>query len=318
MTIVNKEDCKSSEDENLVEVINGLSKKQKQLPSKLFYDERGSKLFDEICELDEYYPTRTELKIMETEISKIAALFTTETLFIEFGSGSSLKTRMLLEHLKSIAGYIPIDISENYLLKCAEDLRNEFPDIDIYPVPGDYTKPLDLPKIVKNVSHKIAYFPGSTIGNFPVKEAKEFLKAIYKLVGYHGGLLIGVDLKKDINILETAYNDSNGVTAEFNLNLLHRLNREYDLDFVIDTFEHKAIYNEEYGRIEMHLVSKCKQKFGRKEKIFTMNEGETILTEYSHKYSLKDFESLASDYFTVDAVWTDENELFSIQYLTAK
>lgn len=304
--------------EDLIEIISGLSEKQKRLPSKLFYDERGSELFDEICELDEYYPTRTELKIMEDNIDDIASVFDDETLFIEFGSGSSLKTRLLLDHISKIAGYIPIDISEEYLLKCAESLRREFPEIDIYPVAADYTKPLDLPSIVKKVSHKIAYFPGSTIGNFSIDEAKEFLRIIYKLVGENGGLLIGVDLKKDKDILEKAYNDEKGVTTEFNLNLLKRLNREFGFDFVIENFEHLSFYNQEAGRIEMHLKSKCDQEFSIQEHKFSMREGETILTEYSHKYSFEDFKELVSDYFDVGKTWVDVNKLFSVQYLTTK
>lgn len=314
----NIEKVKNKKESELSEILNGLSKKQKTLPSKLFYDERGSKLFDQICELEEYYPTKTELKIMEENIGKITSVFNDESLFIEFGSGSSIKTRILLEHLPNISGYIPIDISEEYLIKSAQKLREEFPSIDIYPVAADYTKPLILPSIAKRVSHKIAYFPGSTIGNFPVHEAKEFLKVIYNLVGEHGGLLIGVDLKKDVKILETAYNDSQNVTAEFNLNILHRLNNEFGFDFNPDNFEHRAIYNEEFGRIEMHLFPKVDQEFGVNDYRFYIKKGESILTEYSHKYSLKDFAELVSDYFVVDKVWTDSNNLFSIQYLTAK
>lgn len=315
---MNKQNIDVSIDNDLAEILTGLAKVQKQLPSKLFYDERGSRLFDEICELEEYYPTRTELKIMQDNIDEIASLFNNETLFIEFGSGSSLKTRLLLEHLDEIAGYIPIDISEEYLLKCADELRKEFPGINIYPVPGDYTKPLDLPEVTNKVSHKIAYFPGSTIGNFQVNEAKEFLKVIHNLVDKNGGLLIGVDLKKDINILENAYNDSKGITAEFNLNILRRLNREYGFDFVINNFEHNAFYNDKFGRIEMHLISKCDQEFGQNGNKFFIKENETILTEYSHKYSLKEFEELAADYFSVEKIWIDENKLFSVQYLASK
>lgn len=314
----NIETVKDDKASELSEILDGLNKKQKTLPSKLFYDERGSKLFDQICELDEYYPTRTELKIMEENIDEITSVFNDESLFIEFGSGSSIKTRILLEHLPNISGYIPIDISEEYLLKSAQQLRNEFHAIDIYPVAADYTKPLILPPIAKKVSHKIAYFPGSTIGNFPVQEAKEFLKVIFDLVGEHGGLLIGVDLKKNMKILEDAYNDSQGVTAEFNLNILHRLNREFGFDFNPDNFEHRAIYNEEFGRIEMHLFSKVDQEFGANDQRFQIKKGESILTEYSHKYLLKDFAELVSDYFTVEKVWTDSNSLFSIQYLTTK
>ncbi len=302
----------------LDEILSGLNKQQKTLPSKLFYDERGSKLFDKICELNEYYPTRTEMRIMEENIDDIASVFDDESIFIEFGSGSSLKTRLLLDHLQSIAGYVPIDISKEHLLKSADELRREFPELDIYPVPADYTKPLKLPTITRNVSHKIAYFPGSTIGNFPIAEAKQFLSVIHELVGDEGGLIIGADLKKDLKILELAYNDTQGVTAEFNLNILRRLNNEFNFDIPIEEFEHRAIYNEEFGRIEMHLFAKSDVEFGKNGQKFNMKKGESILTEYSHKYSLDDFAKLVADHFTVDKVWTDENRMFSVQFLTTK
>lgn len=306
----------SNINEDFNEIVAGLSREQKSLPSKLFYDEKGSKLFDKICELDEYYPTRTELKIMEDYIDEITSVFDNETLFIEFGSGSSLKTRLLLEHLDQIAGYIPVDISEEHLHKSVQKLHEDFPGLDIYPVAADYTKPLKLPAITKKVEHKIAYYPGSTIGNFTIEEAKKFLKQIAELVGDRGGLLIGIDLTKDKKILEAAYNDSKGITAEFNLNILERLNKEFCFDFKPDNFYHKAYYNEDQNRIEMHLISSADQQFGSNSSTFKIKKGESILTEYSHKYSCESFAELASEYFSVDKVWTDDNEYFSVQFLT--
>lgn len=312
------ENIKQEKDyETFKEIINGLSKQQKTLPSKLFYDERGSKLFDEICELEEYYPTRTELKIMEDNIDEIASVFSDETLFIEFGSGSSLKTRLLLRHLDKLAGYIPIDISKEHLHNSANQLNEEFPDLNIYPVAADYTKSFVLPSIAGEVKHKIAYYPGSTIGNFTAKGAKMFLKQIAGLVGKEGGLIIGVDLIKDKDVLHAAYNDSEGITAEFNLNILNRLNNDFCFNFDTDKFLHKAIFNEYENRIEMHLVCKENQKISSNGNSFEIMKGETILTEYSHKYSFDSFQEIASEYFTVDKIWTDEKEYFSIQFLTA-
>lgn len=300
------------------DIITGLSRPQKMLPSKLFYDEAGSKLFDQICELEEYYPTRTEIKIMEENIEEIASVFDDESVLIEFGSGSSLKTKLLLDHLNGIAGYVPIDISEQHLMQTANMLHAEFPNIDIYPVAADYTQPLDLPPIAKKVSHKIAYFPGSTIGNFAVAEARKFLGVIHNLVGDNGGLLIGADLKKDIKILEAAYNDKQNVTADFNLNLLKRLNRELSANFELDKFEHKAIYDEKFGRIEMHLIAKDDLQFQIAQQTFSMKRGDSILTEYSHKYTIEEFADLVSDHFNVSKVWTDSRNLFSVQFLTTK
>ncbi len=303
----------------LNEIDSGLSRKQKTLPSKLFYDEKGSLLFDEICKLKEYYPTRTELMIMKSNINEISDMFGENSLFIEFGSGSSLKTRLLLSNIKKISGYIPVDISEEHLLKTAAALTERYPDLKIYPVAADYTKSIKFPSINTEVKNTVAFFPGSTIGNFTTEEAKEFLGVIAEEVGKKGALLIGVDLVKDRTVLFDAYNDSKGVTADFNLNLLTRLNSEFGFNFNIDEFEHNAPFNEEKSRIEMHLISKKNQTVkGANGKTYSFSKGEIIVTEYSHKYTLESFADMASKYFEVNKVWTDERSYFSVQYLSVK
>lgn len=300
------------------EVIEGLSKPQKQLPSKLFYDEKGSMLFDEITNLEEYYPTRTELKIMEDNIQEISALLGEGTMLIELGSGSSLKIRLLLDNIPGLAGYIPIDISTEHLINSCEMLKKDYPNLDIFPLAADYTKDFDLPKINKPYDHIAVYYPGSTIGNFTPQKAKEFLKRISKICGSNGGLIIGVDLKKDKNILEAAYNDKKGITAAFNLNILERLNNELNSDFNLNKFEHSAFFNEEESRIEMHLVSQDNFDVHINGAVIHFRKGESILTEYSYKYSPEAFAELVSDFFNVKKIWTDKDKLFSIQYLRVK
>ena len=300
------------------EIISGLSNNPKRLFPKFFYDEKGSALFDKICELDEYYPTRTELKIMEENIDEIVSLFDEQTLFIEFGSGSSLKTRLVLSNLDRLGAYIPIDISEDHLIKTAEKLRSEFPKIEIIPLAADYTETISLPATDKHITKKIAYFPGSTIGNFSRKNAKDFLGKVAGICGKNGGLIIGVDLKKDIEILEAAYNDKEGITAEFNLNILNNLNNNFDFNFNLENFEHNAVFNNEEGRIEMRLVSLEDQTVSSNGKSFQMIKNENIITEYSHKFTKQEFAELASDNFDVSKVWTDEKNYFSVQYLTVK
>ncbi len=300
------------------EITNGLSQEPKRLFPKFFYDEKGSALFDKICDLEEYYPTRTELKIMEENIDEIASLFDEQTLFIEFGSGSSLKTRLVLSKLNRLGAYIPIDISEDHLLKTADKLRKEFPDLNIVPLAADYTESIELPVIDKTITKKIAYFPGSTIGNFTRGNAKDFLGKVAAICGKNGGLIVGVDLKKDVKILEAAYNDKEGVTAEFNLNMLNNLNNNFGFNFSLENFEHKAVFNEEESRIEMCLLSLKDQAVSSNGNIIDLKKDECIITEYSHKYTLEDFAHLASDNFEVNKVWTDDKNYFSVQYLTVK
>ena len=303
------------QDEILSEVKEGLLKEPKQLPSKLFYDERGSALFDLICELDEYYPTRTEIQILQDNIEEIGSLLGEGTLLIELGSGSSTKIRLLLDHIPGLAGYVPIDISAEHLIQSSTSLKNEYPALNIYPLAADYTKDFELPLIKNTYDHIAAYYPGSTIGNFKPEEARDFLKRIAKIIGKNGGMIIGVDLKKDKKIIEAAYNDKKGVTAEFNLNMLSHINDELNSDFDITRFSHLAFYNELKGRIEMHLISKENQKVRLNGSYVKFDRGEDILTEYSYKFSIEDFANLVSDIFEVRKVWTDKNNLFSIQYL---
>ena len=300
------------------EIISGLQNDQKTLPCKLFYDEEGSILFDQITELREYYPTRTEAKIITDNIDEITSVFENNTLFIEFGSGSSSKTRLLLSKLKNLAGYIPIDISEEHLKKSAESLRNDYPALNVIPVVADYTDHIDFPEIHHKIEHKITFFPGSTIGNFSPEEAKDFLKLIARECGKNGGLLIGVDLKKDPDVLHDAYNDSKGITAKFNMNILTHLNNEYGFDFNMSKFEHYAFYNQKAGRIEMHLRSLANQVVSSGTNAFMMKKGETILTEYSYKYSIDDFVKLASESFVSEKVWTDSKNYFSIHFFKVK
>lgn len=298
----------------LQEVLHGLSLPQKSLPSKYFYDHRGSELFDEITELEEYYPTRTERKILEDNLEEMASFLGDQVLLIEPGSGSSEKTRILLSGLKSICCYIPIDISSDYLGKVAEGLRKEYPGIDIQPLAADYTRPFELPEMY-STSRRIVFFPGSTIGNFKRQTVDRFFEVISSIAGKKGGMMIGVDLRKDISVLEAAYNDSKGVTAEFNKNMLIHLNREIDSDFNPDLFEHKSVWEENPGRIEMRLIAKENHLIHVDGQAFEMQKGEYIHTENSHKYSLEEFEEIVSPWFEVVKVWMDENEYFSVQYL---
>jgi dimethylhistidine N-methyltransferase len=297
------------------EILEGLGRPQKMLSPKFFYDERGSALFEAICELPEYYPTRTELAIMRGRAADMAARVGPLANVIEFGSGSSLKTRILLRHLERPAAYVPVDISRDHLMVSTRALAAEFPALEILPVAADFTRPFEVPQPRLAASHNLIYFPGSTIGNFSPGAARELLRIMHEEAGENGALLIGVDLKKDRDVLERAYNDSAGVTAEFNLNMLRRLNREHGADFDLSAFRHRAIYSEEHGRIEMHLISLRDQQVRVGSRRFAIARDEFIVTEHSHKYSLRQFGELAASagFRTVDA-WTDEKGWFSVQY----
>ena len=298
------------------EVIEGLSKPRKELPSKYFYDERGSQLFDEICSLEEYYVTRTELGIMHKNIDEMSDVMGDKLMFIEYGSGSSEKIKIILDHIKGICTYVPIDISCKHLAKSAAQIASQYKKLEVIPVCADFNKPFSIPDPKNKIVHKIVYFPGSTIGNFHPDEAREFLKRIALVAGPKGGLLIGVDLKKDTSILNKAYNDSRGVTAEFNLNQLKRFNRELGSNFNLDNFRHNAFYNNEEGRIEMHLVSQINQSVQVNGTTISFEKDETIWTESSYKYTLDEFKILANDSgFSVKKVWTDKDNLFNVQYL---
>lgn len=300
------------------EVALGLRRTPKWLPCKLLYDERGSQLFDEICWLEEYYPTRTEVSILREHGEDMARLLGPNRLIVEYGSGSGLKTRMLLDALVDPAGYVPIDISREVLLDSCMHLRVRYPDLVIVPVCADYTSEFRLPPEETPPGRKAVFFPGSTIGNFDRAEALAFLRRIARVVGSGGALLIGVDVKKDPVVLQRAYDDARGVTAAFNLNLLTRINRELDGDFDLSTFEHRAVYDEVHGRVEMHLVSGCAQTVHVGGETYDFDEGETIWTESSYKYSLDEFRALAEAAgFEVTRVWQDEARQFSVQLLNA-
>ncbi len=302
--------------DELDELIDGLRQPEKMISPKYFYDERGSQLFEEITRLPEYYPTETELGIMRDNVDEIAELVGKQASLIEFGSGSSLKTRVLLENLDELAAYVPVDISEDHLLESAKQLREEFPDLDVLPVIADFTQPFQLPSPKVMPVRNIVYFPGSTIGNFTHDAAHKLLLVMYQEAGAGGALLIGVDLQKDPAIIERAYNDSAGVTAEFNRNMLRHLNREFGADFDVDAFAHSAEYNEAEGRVEIRLVSEQDQEFTLGDESFSIDRDETILTEYSHKYTLDSFAAMAEAAgFRVKRVWMDDERLFSVQYL---
>ena len=305
-------------DNFLDDVIAGLSLPQKALPPKYFYDAEGSRLFERICRLREYYPTRAELSLTRQHLGEIARFAGEGCELIEYGSGESVKTRLLIERLRP-ARYIPVDISEAALREAAWRLAREFPWLAIAGVVGDFSRPLKLPPHGGGRRRRrVAYFPGSTIGNLSAEEAEAFLRMTRGQVGARGAMLVGVDLKKDANVLHAAYNDARGVTAAFNLNLLARINRELDGDFDLRRFRHYAFYNASQGRVEMHLVSLVKQavRIGRNR--FEFEVGETIHTENSCKYSVEEFRSLAVQAgFRSAKLWRDRRGLFSLHGLSA-
>jgi dimethylhistidine N-methyltransferase len=305
-------------DLDLKEALEGLSRPEKRLPSKLFYDKRGSHLFEAICELEEYYPTRTELDILEANLDEIVEEIHDDALLVEPGSGSSLKTRLLLDRLPRLSGYAPIEISATYLAKIVEDLRAAYPDLPLFPVAADFTKPFRLPAAAERIDRRVVYFPGSTIGNFADDEASRLLDVFADACGEGGGMIIGLDLEKDPDVVRRAYNDAEGVTAAFNLNILARLNRDYGADFNLGAFQHRAIYLPERGRVEMRLVSLADQSASLAGERFRFAEGETVLTEYSNKYTIERFERLAADSFGIEKVWTDDREWFAVLSLSTK
>jgi dimethylhistidine N-methyltransferase len=300
-------------------VLAGLAASRKYLPCKYFYDQTGSELFEKITALPEYYPTRTERAIMETHAAEMAALLGRRCLLVEYGSGSSTKTRLLLDQLCEAAGYVPIDVSCEHLSRSAEALATDYPGLQVLPLCADFTGSLQLPIPRLRPARRVVYFPGSTIGNFPPDESVLLLRRTAELCGAGGGLLLGADVRKDPNILEAAYNDSQGITAAFNCNLLARINRELGADFVLDQFDHHAFYNAAEGRIEMHLVSRCEQSVHLGSATFHFKLGESIHTENSYKYSLDEVRHLAEGGgFKPVRVWTDEAEFFSVHYLAVR
>jgi dimethylhistidine N-methyltransferase len=299
------------------DVMAGLMADPKRLPPKYFYDQRGSRLFEEITQLPEYYPTRTETAILQANAPEIAKLIPADAAMVEFGAGSSAKARILLRAAPQVSAYVPVDISGEFLSNEAARLHEDMPNLRVLPVAADFTKPFDLPAGL-GAKPRVGFFPGSTIGNFEPHEAHAFLRHAATLLGRGALLIIGVDLVKDPAILNAAYNDAAGVTAAFNLNLLERINRELDGEFKLEKFCHRAFYNREKQRVEMHLVSLARQKVRVMGKLVDFRRGETIHTENSYKYTVDLFRSHArSAGWTPAASWLDEQNNFSVHALVA-
>jgi dimethylhistidine N-methyltransferase len=300
-------------------VLAGLSGPEKTLPCKYLYDERGSRLFDRICDLPEYYPTRTEIGILRRYADEMAAGLGPECLVIEYGSGSSLKTPLLLEQLVEPAGYVPVDISREQLFASATAIARRFPNIEVLPVWADFTADFEVPDPRRRPRRKAVFFPGSTIGNFGPEDAVRLMKGVARQVGRRGGFLVGVDLYKPKEILEPAYDDAAGVTAAFNKNLLVRINRELGANFDLDQFAHRAVFNERHSRIEMHLVSRKRQVVKIAGSAVWFAAGESICTEHSYKFTREMFREMAmSAGLALDNIWTDDQGLFSVQYLVVE
>jgi dimethylhistidine N-methyltransferase len=296
-------------------VLAGLGHEPKTLPCKFFYDVRGSALFEEICEVPEYYLTRTEIAILEEYAGGIARHIGAHCRLVELGSGSSRKVRILLEALAAPAAYVPVDISRDYLREAAARLAADFPELSVVAVCADYTRPFPLPPLPGLPGKRVGFFPGSTIGNFEPEAVVRFLAHCAELLGPEGEMLIGVDLKKDPAILKRAYNDRAGLNAAFNLNLLERINRELGGDLDIARFEHLAFYSAEQGRMELYLKSLADQTATIAGRRFHFAEGERIHTENSYKYAIPEFHALALRAgFRAVHTWTDRNELFSVHY----
>ncbi|GJD48199.1 Histidine N-alpha-methyltransferase [Methylobacterium crusticola] len=299
------------------DVLAGLSAPRKHLAAKYFYDQRGSALFEAITRQPEYYPTRTELAILDREGPAIAAALPANAALVEFGSGSTAKVRRLLPHLRGLAAYVPVDVSEEFLRSEAEALVRDRADLRVEPVAADFTRPFALPGDLADAP-RAGFFPGSTIGNFEPEAASTLLRGFARTLGPGAVLIVGVDLVKDKAVLDAAYNDAAGVTAAFNLNLLARINREVGADFDLDAFSHAAFFDENLGRIEMHLVSRRSQLVTVAGVPFGFSPGETIHTENSYKYTLPGFRALARGAgWESKAAWTDAAGLFSVHALSA-
>ena len=296
-------------------VLTGLARASRAIPAKFLYDARGSALFDQICELPEYYLTRTETGILRQCVAELAVLAGPGCALVEFGSGSSVKSRLLLEGLRDLSAYVPIDISRQHLDATAARLRRDYPGLKVEPVCADYMELTDLPADV-NGATRLGFFPGSTIGNLEPAEATAFLRRARSLLGPTGCLVMGVDLKKDPRRLHAAYNDSAGVTAEFTLNLLRRMNRELEANFDLAGFAHEAFYNAAEGRIEIYFRSLRPQTVTVAGRSFTFSEGERVHTEYSYKYDDAGIDTLArSGGFSIEHTWADPDQLFAVTYL---
>jgi dimethylhistidine N-methyltransferase len=304
------------------DVMAGLMAEPKRLPPKYFYDQRGSRLFEEITQLPEYYPTRTETAILQANAPEIAKLIPADAAMVEFGAGSGAKARILLRAASQtsanrVSAYVPVDISGEFLSNEAARLREDMPKLRVLPVAADFTRPFELPADL-GAKPRVGFFPGSTIGNFEPHEAHAFLRHAAALLRRGAVLIIGVDIVKDPAVLNAAYNDAAGVTAAFNLNLLERINRELDGAFKLEKFCHRAFYNREKRRVEMHLVSLARQKVRVMGKLVEFRRGETIHTENSYKYTVELFRSQArSAGWTPAAFWLDEQNYFSVHALVA-
>lgn len=314
--MINYAKCSKQQRQFLAEVLEGLRADDKYLLPKYFYDEQGSRLFDRITDLDEYYVTRTELGILRDHVESISESLGTNVLLIEFGAGSLAKVALILENLQQPAGFVPVDVSGAHLRASSKILAEQFPDLTIDPVIADFTKPFRVPSW--QADRRVVYFSGSTIGNFDPADADKLLERIRGLVGRHGGVLLGVDLRKDRTILESAYNDSAGVTAAFNRNILVRINRELQADFVPSQFAHRAFYDVRKSRIEMHLVSRANQVVHLAGYQIEFERGESIHTENSYKYDLEELaEQTERAGLRLTHQWTDHNNYFALVYLTA-
>ncbi|WP_165246563.1 L-histidine N(alpha)-methyltransferase [Paludisphaera soli] len=298
------------------DVLAGLALPRKRLPSKYFYDAAGSRLFERITELPEYYPTRTELGIMRRHADAMAARCGPDCLLIELGAGALTKVRLLLDRLDAPAGFAPVDVSGEHLREAAAVLAEDYPALAIEPVVADFTGPFQVPEAPD--ARKVVYFPGSTLGNFDPEEADALLRRIARLVGPGGGLLLGVDLRKDPAVLERAYDDAAGVTAAFNRNLLVRIDRELGGDFDAPSFRHVAFYDPEKSRVEMHLVTDVARRVRVGTSTFAFLPGESIHTENSHKYDVPELAARAEACgLRLDEAWTDPRDYFAVLYFTA-
>lgn len=312
------DDLEPETDDFMSEVLNGLRAAPKTLPCKFFYDEKGSKLFDQICDLPEYYPTRTETALLEKIGGEVAECIGPHAQIVEYGCGSVKKIRPVVDALDRPVAYVAVDISKEHLLAASSMLATDYPDLEVHAICADFVQPFPVtPPTAYPDARRVGFFPGSTLGNFTKEEARALLSSAAKLLGFGGGMLIGIDLKKDVSVLKAAYDDAAGVTAAFNMNLLDRINRELGGDFDLDQFEHHVVYNDVIGRIEMHLRSLCDQTVTIDGNAFEFRAGETIHTENSHKYDIEQFRAMARDAgFEPERVWTDADNLFSVHFLT--
>ena len=313
-------DLHPSPSDMLAEVIEGLSSHPRTLPCKYFYDARGSALFDQICELEEYYPTRTEISILKQHAAEISQTIGPGALVVEPGSGNSRKVRLLLDALESPAGYVPLDISGEHLVEAANKLAHDYTDLPIWPVCADFNQSIAVPKEASEAGRRLLFFPGSTIGNFGEQDRQALLKRFAQLCRPGGGqLLIGIDLIKDTKRLEQAYDDKRGVTAAFNRNLLTHINRALDANFAVDQFTHRALFNRAHARVEMHLVSEIDQTVEIRGQHFAFKAGETIQTENSYKFSVESFAENASHAgWQFERSWSDSENLFSLMLFSVE